>query len=289
MGPCCAGCHDRLQEGEPLPDLAEQLQLRIPALPSAVQLPAGSVYVLSDDGSTLASLQDGRRLCIWEGETGRLQMDAHIRPAEALRFRADSQQLAILSQNEVRLWNRHKQSWRPGATFSDAWDIAWSPDGQRLALAGRQHMRIWEAGTAMTCPGLPQTRRLTPGPCGRADALAWASQGQNLFWLAESELSYQPDSYRLQRFGPTYWGTAYDPVIPGEAFLSPDGRWLGVIGQEVTLYAAGINTMLGTIGWPDHNPGPRTARFTRDGRGLLQQTARSQRVIPWLDLWGVRG
>ena len=289
MGPCCAACHDRQQEGDPLPSLVEELELSPALLPDADEVAPGLVYELSPDGQWLATLNEKGRLCLRERASRRVLLDIQTRQGQALRFRPDGQQLAVLSANEVRLWNRVQDRWRPGLNFSDAWDVAWSPDGQRIALAGLQHVRLWSQGKTEIWGGLPVTRRLPPYANGRPDALAFTADGKNLTWLAQSELSYERNSYRLQRYGTAYWNVASFTLPAGAAFLSADGRWAGVAGESVQICATGLNSLLGSIPWPDYAPGPRLARFSPDGRGLIQRTQQQQRLVPWLYLLGVKG
>jgi hypothetical protein len=288
MGPCCAACHDRTQEGEPLPDLADELGLYPAAVLPTQEIPAGAVYELSPDGQLLATVDGRGRLCIRDRATGRLQLDIQTRGAEAIRFRPDGQQLAVLTATDARLWNRVYDRWRPGLSFGDAWDLAWSPDGNRLALAGQQRLRLWSQGGSEVWGGLPLTRRLPPHANGRADALAFSADGKHLAWLAQSELSYERNTYRLQRFGTAYWNVASFTLPAGPAFLSADGRWVGVAGDQVHLLATGVNSTLGSVPWPDDAPGPRSARFTPDGGGLIQRTAQQERLVPWLHLLGIK-
>jgi hypothetical protein len=289
MGPRCAACHDRLQEGEPLPDLADELGLLPVLAPESHEIPPGAIYELSPDGQLLATVDARGRLCIRDRETGRLQLDIQTRHAEGLRFRPDGQQLAVLTATDARLWNRVHDRWRPGLSFGDAWDLTWSPDGKRLAIAGQQHLRIWSQGQTEVWGGLPLTRRLPNYANGRADALAFSPDGKHLTWLAQSDLSYERNNYRLQRFGNAYWNVASFTLPSGPAFLSADGRWAGVVGDQVHLYATGMNLLLGSVPWPDYSRGLRSARFSPDGGGLIQRTAQQERLVPWLHLLGVKG
>ncbi|MFQ3650968.1 MAG: WD40 repeat domain-containing protein [Gemmataceae bacterium] len=294
MGPCCAACHDRQQEGEPLPQLTDELGLARVPIPDHEEVGPGLVYDFSPDGQLLATLSEQGRLCIRERASCRVQLDIQTRQGEALRFRPVrdnkcGQQLAVLSANEVRLWNWVQNRWRPGLSFGDAWDVAWSPDGQRLALAGQQQVRLWHQGRIEVWGGLPVTRRLPPYPNGRPDALAFTADGKNVTWLAQSELSYERNTYRLQRYGTAYWNVASFTLPAGIAFLSADGRWAGIAGESVQICATGVNVLLGSIPWPDYTPGTRTARFSPDGLGLIQRTPLQERLVPWLHLLGVKG
>ncbi|MGK5629283.1 WD40 repeat domain-containing serine/threonine protein kinase [Streptomyces sp. URMC 123] len=124
-----------------------------PARPASLgEVSSSGPLVFSPDGSMLASVTDDNTITLWD-VAARKQvavLTGHTREIEALEFGPGGTALASASQDyTIKLWNTKtftNSATFPSTRFSEASDLAFSPDGTRLASAHRRSVKLWDVG-----------------------------------------------------------------------------------------------------------------------------------------------
>jgi hypothetical protein len=189
MGPWCAACHDRAEEGTPLrrPGTCR------PVVFSGHPFWVGDLAFAPDGRTLLARVDCHPTVWCWDPLTGEVRKRTFPgRPrntrSNALVVSGDGRQAAVCLDGSVRRWSLADGS--DGATLATSLDdngpsvsLAYSPDGPQLASASGGYFQpggavLHDSTTGQPVRALSLDGRLTdPGPC----CLAFSPDGR---WLA---------------------------------------------------------------------------------------------------------
>jgi WD40 repeat protein len=261
MGSCCAACHDRAEEGSPVPldGLARTLLIG--------HITGVNGLAFTPDGRTLVSHdQCGSGLRVWDLETeqGRALDVGMMTSALAVAPDGDSVALGY-DRGEVRIWSlregRLLRTLREGDPryHDNILALAWSPDGTTLALMRYESVELWDAaaGQSPTSSCRPSHHTATHP----ARYLAFSSDGRSLA-SALGALGVRVLD-RVNQHS-QHLNTSGAGRADGVAF-SPDGRILGVLnGDRVDL----LDFPLGRMGFRFEVPQPTDLAFSADSRLL---------------------
>ena len=226
MGPCCGPCHDRREEGAPLP-FAER--------PTILYPPCGPVYALafSPDGETLAVSSAGRQLNLHDlGHGGVTLLSGGEDSDEEEEFRPvvfspDGQWVAAGDAREqlVRVWWRGQLRWKQSKLQLDSrvdpriTGLTFSPDSRLLAACtDNKDLGVWQkfpgeswrerydhVGDSTAVAFSPDGGTLAIGGSAGTvtfrDTVRWVRRDQISMGAAEKEdvlyLEYSPDGTSL--------------------------------------------------------------------------------------------
>jgi serine/threonine protein kinase/WD40 repeat protein len=236
---------------------------------------AGATF--SPDGKRLAGIVDGKRLVVWDTQTGKeAQRRTAPAPVWSLAWSPDGKRLAWTGEGGLRVWDLEadKESFHHPAVLR-GFTPAWSPDGRTLAysLDGHQGVALLEAAPSA------EARLLEDGGGG---LVAWSPDGKELVRTGGDSSVRLYDSATGKRLRSLT--TEGYKVIEGFAW-SPDGKAFAVTGHDDTyLVAADTGRLLaemkgiaGPVAWsPDGKhlatTGPNNTVLLRGPDGKVMQT-----------------
>lgn len=229
MGPHCAACHDRLEEGEP--------SVIPPGDPARTMLVGHSSWVgllfFTPDGTGLITTDRcGSKSLRWDLATGTCSDEVFPKGhVGALAASPDGDTVAFgPGQASVHLVSlstgTHRVLQLGGSPIlGSILALAFSPDGSLLAIAPYGRVELWDVATAtrrtVAAAGLTESRAsrlLAFSPSGRTLAIAHGTQGGVLLWDLATETAR-----RLPIQGLVY--------SAGGVAFTPDGRTLAVLQQ----------------------------------------------------------
>lgn len=317
MGPRCAVCHDREQDGLPLDDVGRIHDLG-PGV-AACELPGGT-FLLGGPNEPLqeCGLGGHREPVTWPeqhlmgvsyggryivvGAPGRLvvrqwpggEVIAHL-PAlwGWLGLSPSGRAMAFESDQGVTVWSPDGAGvWAAWSEFPGARSLVWSADEQRVALIGPDGIRILrpdgqempfvEGDAAAPAEGWVRSWERVAGRF-TADGLQFS-----LVWEA-----VMPDppgrTVAIARWGWDGRRWSRQPSLRletrGHFSFSPDGRWLAVASRLVEVVDLVQGMGVGRVGL---RPGAAwQVHFSLDGRSLLICHGERLCVVPWALLLGV--
>lgn len=240
--------------------------LEVTGDPVVVASRVGEQFAASCTG-TIAypmAVVDGLRSPTWVDRHGR--EDPIAMPSQAassLRLSPDGHRIALMSDNEIRVWTFEKRTMVRLSEGGGHWDAAWLPDGRRLLFsAGSSLLSMQILLTAFD--GVGAATILTPSPAGGFPNAVSPDGKFLIFHRGGGELMLQP----LEPPGPAR------PLFKGiglNAAFSPDGRWIAYqsadSGKTEVAVRAFPNTDAGR--WQVSSGGGRYPLWSPDGRELF--------------------
>jgi WD40 repeat protein len=202
---------------------------------------------LSPDGTTIAGLERGGRIRLWDRRTGTLRRTTGVaagnqragldRGINAVAFRPDGRALVGPGPGEGLVLYSVEDG-REILRFEGApvtsrgaprtiLDLAWSPDGRTLVAALASHvMQVWDAGDGR------RVHEVFGGHGAPVAAVAFSPDGRT---LASASFDRTVKVWDLEDKGkPRAVLRGHTDEVCAVAF-SPDGRWIASAGRDRTL------------------------------------------------------
>ena len=135
-----------------------------------------SSVALSPDGTTLATVNDKRKIELWDMQarrnTAKIEGDTDFSP---LTFSPDGRTLASGIENEIKLWDTLTQQHKTTLTGhrSDVRNVVFSPNGRTLASSAGNMIWLWDVHTG-------EHKTTLQGHTSNINALAFSSDGTML-------------------------------------------------------------------------------------------------------------
>ncbi len=268
---------------------------------------------LSRDGRTAASSTDGKKIELWDLESGTL-LRKLLGPASALCFSADGRTVAAGAEgNSVRIFDVASGSLQHvlNGHTGKIWAVAFSPDGRTLASGGEDNtVRIWDTNSSallftltghtnwVNCVTFSSDGRLLASASDDGTIMIWdASTGHSVRSLnghtsAVFVVAFSPDGHYLASTSEDntikIWEvgsgsllrTLTDQYVGWSVAFSPDQRLLASSGGDKTIKIWDVNggALLRTI--PSSTNAIVSIVFRPDGRSLAaSSTDNKVRII----------
>jgi DNA-binding beta-propeller fold protein YncE len=300
MGPWCAACHDRAEDGAPL----SRPGVCPPVVFSGHPFWVADVAFGLGGRALLTRVRYYPEVWIWDTASGQvLKREFPGRSPKALAVSADGTTAAVCVDATIYLWSLLDNS--DGLVLplsvddpvNIPVDLAFSPDGASLAWTAGEYRNVRLAlhdlptGQQRWSVLVPRAGSLVFSPDGRTIALGHDDNPVSLWSAADgskqsglppgsvcgSKVAYSPDGKTLAAGNP-YWGKNYlgiwnaisrapraslDGPVTGLAF-SPNSRVLAVAGRDGRLRLLDTNgRALGTFRW--HQSDINAVAFSPDG------------------------
>jgi hypothetical protein len=317
MGECCGPCHDRREEGSPVPDCGpEQTVL-------AGHSDAAFGLAFSPDGRTLATGSMDCTVKLWDMATGRERttLGGHENRVDTLAYSPDGRLLAS-GDDEGRVLLRRTEDLAEVARLrhqsTGFLGFGFTPDGRHFAVKHRR-LTVWDLNEK--APLKPRRHDL-PGAVGGRGRLAIAAGGRLLATNADDEsglvlwdrrsgaeharldghrdgincVAASPDGRTVASGGNDTWVRLWDVQkgqerlvlrghtgnVWGVAF-SPDGAVMASAGsydQTLRLWDAATGEELAVLAW--HLDAIFSVAFSPDSRWLATGGGDGTvRLWPW--------
>jgi WD40 repeat protein len=224
--------------------------------------------VFSPDGQSVAAVLDGKRIVIWDVETGSEEVrisTQHIKPITQLMFSPDGVSIASMSDGELFVWNLDPVSQKHALTTYRSFD--WSADG-RYILTDAQ-------GLGINLLDGPSGRKITYIETGFANGLSFSPDSQFAAVAGyRSPARYQQDNlvYFIDLATQTRIRTLGISGFPTEAALveyTPDGGAIVSLDLYGNVYVWSTSTGALLKHFEEQVPMPAQIGFSADGKSLL--------------------
>ena len=249
-----------------------------------------SSVALSPDGTTLATVNDKRKIELWDMQarrnTAKIEGDTDFSP---LTFSPDGRTLASGIENEIKLWDTLTQQHKTTLTGhrSDVRNVVFSPNGRTLASSAGNMIWLWDVHTG-------EHKTTLQGHTSNINALAFSSDGT---MLASGSGDRDDDS--TVRLWNTKTGKQYTkfrnldrehhefPLPITTIAFSPDGKIIASIDRSADIQLWNIvtkkhiTTLTANSDSPDHYYyGYFVMAFSPDGT-TLTSTGYNSTINVW--------